>query len=141
MKKIVLYISFLVLFVCIGCPPSSVRHPVKEITYEAITKGRSETINIKSNIRLLIYKTHQTSKEIPLSSKQLKALYKAIKTIEYTKTDKLKAPSDKRFYDGAMAASITFVASDKKYQSITFDDDNPPSELKELVLLLKSFVA
>lgn len=136
MKKPLRYISFSLLFIC--CAVVQEKHPVKEITYEAITRGHSEAIHIKSN--LLTHKTHQTSKEISLSAKQLKALYKVLRAIKYTETDKLQAPSEKRFYDGAMAASITFITADKKYQSITFDDDNPPGELKELVLLLKSFI-
>ena len=137
MKKALLYMSFLTLMICMGCPSSSDTYPVKEITYEAMTRGSSEMIHIKSN--LLTYKTHKDSKEVKLSSKQLKALYKVLKPIKYTEVDGLKAPSGKRLYDGAMAAVVIFKTETETYQSASFDDDNPPNELKELVTLLKSF--
>lgn len=129
--------SFLTLMICMGCPAQE-SHPVKELTYEAMTRGSSEMIHIKSNI--LTYKTHKDSKEVTLSNKQLKALYKALKPIKYTDVAQLKAPSGKRLYDGAMAAVVIFKTATETYQSSSFDDDNPPGELKELVTLLKSFV-
>jgi hypothetical protein len=135
MKKIPLYSSLLVLLVCMGCPPKASVFPIKEITYEAMTRGRSEMVHIKSDI--LTYKTHTDSKEISLSGKQLNALYEVLKPIKYKEASTLKAPSDRRFYDGALAATITFVTEEGSFQSAAFDDDNPPKELKELVDLLK----
>ncbi|MDT7831414.1 hypothetical protein RQM59_03425 [Flavobacteriaceae bacterium S356] len=138
MKKVLLYMSFLILTICMGCPPDSDTYPVKEITYEAMTRGQFETIHVKSNI--LTYKTRTESKETTLSSKQLKALYKVLKPIKHKEVDALKAPSGKRLYDGAMAAVVIFKTQTETYQSSSFDDDNPPSELKKLVRLLKSFI-
>lgn len=138
MKKIVQYTSLFTILICFGCPAAQESYPVKEITYEAMTRGRSEMIHIKSN--LMTYKTHKKSKEVRLSNKQLKALYKAIKAVNYSEVETLKAPSGKRLYDGAMAAVVIFKTETETYQSASFDDDNPPNELKELVALLKSFV-
>ncbi len=129
--------SFLTLMICMGCPAQE-SHPVKELTYEAMTRGSSEMIHIKSNT--LTYKTHKDSKEVTLSNKQLKALYKALKPIKYTEVDKLKAPSGKRLYDGAMAAVVIFKTDTDSYQSASFDHDDPPAELKDLLMLLKSFI-
>lgn len=128
--------SFFTLLICMGCPAKE-SYPVKEITYEAMTRGSSEMIHIKSDV--LTYKTHKDSKEVTLSNKQLKTLYKALKQIKYAEVDKLKAPSKKRLYDGAMAAVVVFKTETDSYQSASFDHDNPPAELKELVELIRSF--
>jgi len=138
MKKILRYTSLFTILICFGCPAAQESYPVKEITYEAMTRGQFETIHVKSNI--MSYKTRTTSKEIELSSKQLKALYKVLKPVKYTEVSSLKAPSGKRLYDGAMAAVVIFKTETETYQSASFDDDNPPNELKDLVTLLKSFV-
>ncbi|QMU63446.1 MAG: hypothetical protein GKR88_03595 [Flavobacteriaceae bacterium] len=60
--------------------------------------------------------------------------------MDLSRVSKLKAPSNKRFYDGALTATITFLTEKDSYQSASFDDDNPPDKLKELVKLIKSFV-
>lgn len=129
--------SFLTLLICMGCPAQE-SYPVKEVTYEAMTRGSSEMIHVKAG--LLTYKTHKDATEITLTKKQLKALYKALKPIKYAEVNQLKAPSKKRLYDGAMAAVVIFKTATDTYQSASFDHDDPPAELKDLLKLLKSFV-
>lgn len=139
MKKAPIYLLLPIFLVCMGCPDDMNNYPVKEITFEAMTRGNSETIHVKSNT--LTYKTLKDSKEMTLTNTQLKALYKVVKSIQYKEVGQLVAPSKKRLYDGAMSAVVIFKTESETYQSSSFDDDNPPSELKELITLLRSFIA
>lgn len=138
MKKIQLFAPLLILLICFGCPETPNGYPIKELMYEAMTRGSYFSIHIKSNI--LTHKTHKDSKEISLNKKQLKDLDTVLKKIKYTEVSTLKAPSDKRLYDGAFTATITFTSKEGSFQSSAFDDDNPPQELKELVTLLEGFI-
>ena len=52
-----------------------------------------------------------------------------LEKLNLTTPHKLKAPSMKHQYDGAMFTTIEIVWDDKKYKSAGFDDDNPPKEL------------
>jgi hypothetical protein len=45
----------------------------------------------------------------------------------------LKAPSEKRFHDGAAMANLKIVHKEKTYQSKTFDHGTPPKEIEKLV--------
>lgn len=138
MKRTPLYLLMPLFLICMGCPSDIDNFPVKEITYEAMTRAQSEMIHVKA--KNLTYKTRNDSKELTLSKEQLKSLYRVLKSIEYKEVGKLIAPSKKRLYDGAMSAVVTFKTESETYQSSSFDDDNPPAELKELVQLLKSFI-
>ncbi|QMU63447.1 MAG: hypothetical protein GKR88_03600 [Flavobacteriaceae bacterium] len=72
MKKSLLY-AVLTLLICFGCPPAP-KPLVKELTYEAITRGRMEKIVIISN-SLTYEATNQKTKKIILKTKKLKNLY------------------------------------------------------------------
>ncbi|MFT7351478.1 MAG: hypothetical protein ACI9XR_001228 [Flavobacterium sp.] len=45
----------------------------------------------------------------------------------------LKAPTEKRFYDGAAIAHLSITKNDKTYQSSDFDNGIPPKEIEGLV--------
>ncbi|MDK2771345.1 MAG: hypothetical protein KYX68_03820, partial [Flavobacterium sp.] len=45
----------------------------------------------------------------------------------------LKAPTEKRFYDGAAIAHFRVIEGDKTYESCAFDGGFPPAEIKEIV--------
>ena len=44
----------------------------------------------------------------------------------------LKAPTEKRFYDGAAIANLNIIYKGKKYQTSNFDHGFPPMEIKRL---------
>ena len=122
-----------ILFILMNCA-SQKTLDIKEIVYNAITRGRLESITLKG--RSLQYKTNQESNFINLTKEQQEKVNVEISKIKLNKINSLKAPTDKRFYDGAMHTSILIKANSKEYTSATFDDTNPPIELKALCQLL-----
>ena len=60
-------------------------------------------------------------------------LLKASKPIDIETIPNLKAPSEKRFYDGAAIASLKIIYKGKTYETPSFDHGNPPKEIAELV--------
>lgn len=132
-KIILLTIFTLCVFSCVSQKPIS----FEEISYNAITRGRNETIKVtKSKI---YYKTLKEESVSKVNAKVLNKFEELISKIQLAKIDSLKAPSDRRFFDGAMATEIQIKTNQKTYTSSSFDDTNPPKELKELVTLLQKF--
>ncbi len=135
MQKL-LYFSFIFIFT--SCVSQKQQINIEEIIYNATTRGRTEKITIKKNS--LHYKTHLESKTLTLSKQQLKEIDKEVSKINLGGISSLKAPTNKRLFDGAMHTSLVIKKGNKQYTSITFDDTSPPAELKKLCLLLISLV-
>lgn len=51
----------------------------------------------------------------------------------------LKAPTDKRTYDGAAIGNLKIVKDGKTYETPGFDNGFPPKEIEKLVNLLVDF--
>jgi hypothetical protein len=51
----------------------------------------------------------------------------------------LKAPTEKRFHDGAAMANLNITFKGKTYKSQTFDNGYPPEKIKKLVNTILSF--
>lgn len=124
---------FSILFILMNCASQKTTN-IKEIIYNAITRGRAENITLKGSS--LQYKTNQKSIFINLTKEQQEKVNIEISKINLNEINNLKAPTDKRFYDGAMHTSILIKSNSKEYTSTTFDDTNPPIELKALCQLL-----
>ena len=138
MKKALKLIPFLVLIIATSCAVQKSESNIKEVVFDAQTRGRSENITLVSNS--LTFKTQKEAKTFSINKVQREELETVISKIKVKGISDLKAPSDKRTYDGAMNATITLKIGDKTYVSSSFDDDNPPAELKPIVSLLRGFV-
>jgi hypothetical protein len=124
---------FSILFILMNCA-SQKTSDIKEIIYNAITRGRSENITLRGST--LQYKTTKESIFINLTKEQLAKVNTEVSKINLNEINTLKAPTNKRFYDGAMHTSILIKSNSMEYTSATFDDTNPPAELKALCDLL-----
>ena len=51
----------------------------------------------------------------------------------------LKAPTDKRTYDGAAIGNLKIIQNQKTYETPGFDNGFPPKEIEKLVNLLVDF--
>jgi hypothetical protein len=56
-----------------------------------------------------------------------------LKPVNVENIPNLKAPSEKRFYDGAAIATLSIVYNGETYTTPSFDHGNPPNEIAELV--------
>lgn len=109
-----------------------------EVSYSAKSRGSSKNITVVSGN--VYYKTQNSSKTFFITLAQKEALKESIAKLAIEEIGDLKAPSNKRAFDGAMHARISIHLNDTTYVSSDFDDGNPPEELKPLVELLESFV-
>lgn len=136
--KLTLFSATLLLFIsCVAQKQNTSQVSFEELVFNAQTRGRSENISLTNN--KLTYKTLQESGSYNLTQEELQQIQKEIAKINLNKIATLKAPTDKRMFDGALIAHLTLKTKEGNFTSSNFDHDNPPSELKALIDLLRSY--
>jgi len=135
MRAILIRMSLLSFFFSSSCIAQE--EVFKELHFNAQNRGHSETITVVNYT--VFYKTQQNSKTYFINKEKRKKLEELVTKTDLDKISSLKAPSSKRLFDGAMTANISIKKGKKTYISSSFDDDNPPKELKEIIVLLRSF--
>jgi hypothetical protein len=74
-----------------------------------------------------------------ISDEEWKELVGYFETLNLDNLATLKAPTEKRFHDGAAIANLKVVYKDKTYKTEAFDYGVPPTEIKKLVDKINSF--
>ncbi|KAB1157121.1 hypothetical protein [Flavobacterium luteum] len=112
------------------------------IEYVANTRGFYKKITVQNQMVLVSKDRKGNDKpvEIKISDSDWKKLIADFQEINLDEIPNLKAPSEKRFYDGAAIANLRITYKDKTYESTSFDHGNPPAEIKKLVVLINQLV-
>jgi heat shock protein HslJ len=103
------------------------------IEYSAHSRGTFRHISI--NQKSISVENKRDSNPIikTCSKTNWDKILKALKPVDIENTTNLKAPSEKRFYDGAAIANLKIMYNGKTYETPSFDHGNPPTEIAELV--------
>ena len=109
-----------------------------EIQYEANTRGFYNKLILKN---ATIFSTNdRDGKENPIVQKvsevDWKALIQELNKVDLENLSNLKAPTEKRFYDGAAIANLKIIYNGKIYQSSDFDHGFPPMQIKRVVEMI-----
>lgn len=106
------------------------------VKYEAKTRGSYFLIHI-INGELNFNSSDQ--KEIQVLTKDQKSkLIQLVNEIDLSQMNLLEAPSEKRYTDGAMFATLSITKDNKTYKTSEFDHGNPPKVLSSLYVYLIS---
>ena len=137
MKLLSLY--FLTIFLGKGCDAQKQQDlQTTVIEYVANTRGFYKKITVQNQMVLVSKDRKGNDKpvQIKISYSDWKKLIADFQEINLNEVPNLKAPSEKRFYDGAAIANLKIIHKDKTYESTNFDHGNPPAEIKKLVVLI-----
>ena len=110
---------------------------VEKIEYSAITRGKSERAVLHKG-RYSYFLNNKKVRQTVLTDSDSKMLAQILVGIDVEAIKDLQAPSKRHQFDGAMVTSVAITANGKTHRSVTFDNDNPPQTLKELVDFLLS---
>jgi hypothetical protein len=137
-----LTIIVMTFFLQKGCEAQS-QNDMKDVVieYTAVSRGFNQKI-IVTNQTVSVFKTKgQSEKMVPtkISDADWKIIYNNFQAIKLEQMTTIKAPSEKRYYDGAAIAELKIEAQGKTYKSQSFDHGNPPKEIKELVDKINTF--
>lgn len=138
-------ISILVLLSVImmkGCDDETAKQiDASMIQYTATTRGFYRVITVENGLVKINKERHD--REIPetqkLTDAQKSNIVEAFNEIDLDGMANLKAPSEKRFYDGAAIATLKIVHNGKTYESQPFDHMNPPAGIVKLTNILAEY--
>lgn len=104
------------------------------IVYETSTRGYYEYISISAS-DILISKDRglQNVTHYKCEEQDWKELNTLIEAVDLKTFQKLEAPSEQRFSDSALEASLAIQLGDIQYRTPAFDHGNPPETIEVLV--------
>ncbi|REG98981.1 hypothetical protein [Flavobacterium aquicola] len=110
-----------------------------KVEYTANSRGMYNNIAVE-NKTVFVTKTRD-GKPVSnsLTDAQWNALIKEFQKVNLEEIPNLKAPTQKRFHDGAAMANLKVTYKGKTYESQTFDNGFPPEKIKNLVNTILSF--
>lgn len=112
------------------------------VEYTANTRGFYQKIVIQ-NQTVSVYRDRKET-ALPVTEKISAADWKELVTmfqeIDLEGLQSLKAPSEKRYYDGAAIGNLKVDYKEKTYQTDGFDHGTPPLEIARFVTKITSLV-
>jgi hypothetical protein len=138
----ILSLLFLTIFLGKGCDSAKAQDIQSAvIEYTANTRGFYQKITVKDQMVTVSKDRDGNDKPVPvkISDADWNELVDCFKKVELDSLAKLKAPTEKRFYDGAAIADLKITYKDKTYESTSFDHGFPPKEIKKFVNRITSF--
>ena len=133
---------FLSLFLGKSCSSQTKNDlEIAVLEYTANTRGFYQKITIKDQMVSISKDRSGNDKPVAtkISDKDWKELVGYFQTIELDSLPTLKAPTQKRFHDGAAIANLKVTHKDKTYETADFDHGYPPETVKKLVVKINSF--
>lgn len=104
------------------------------VIYKAISRGFTKYFYIsKAKIVLSEDRSLQKMNEYSCESKDWKEIEELLDVVDKKTFQSLKAPTDKRLFDGAAHTTLSIKQGDVVYMTPGFDDDSPPKEIEKLV--------
>ena len=112
------------------------------IEYTANTRGFYQKITVQQQTVSVSKDRDGNEKAVveKISDADWKELIAAFQTVNLNELPNLKAPTDKRKYDGAAIGNLKVTFKDSVYETSGFDNGYPPEEISKLVNKVVSLV-
>lgn len=145
MKAITLLAATLVTFSSCNCQKKAAEknNLISETTmkqetspileYEANTRGFYKKITAANQTIAVIKERDGKPTTTKISNADWNELVTLYKSVNKEGLATLKAPSEKRFYDGAAIGSFRVITQESTFESSAFDAGNPPAEIEKIV--------
>ncbi|MEO7978257.1 hypothetical protein [Flavobacterium sp.] len=136
-------LSLLVLVMVIGTGCSSQKKTDMTSTvieYSAMSRGYFKKIVVQNQSVSVTNGRDAQAVENKIDDAKWKQIVAEFEKINLENISTLKAPTEKRFYDGAAIGNLKITQNQKTYESQAFDNGFPPKEIEKLVNLLTDFV-
>lgn len=139
----ILSLIFLTIFLGKGCDNEK-KQDIKTAVIEYVANSRGFHQRIIIQNQTVSISKDRSGNVKPATTKISNADWKIITTefkkINLEEIPNLKAPTEKRFYDGAPIASLKITYKGKTYETPAFDHGFPPAKIEKLVNKINSFV-
>ena len=135
-------LSLLLLLMVIGTGCSSQKKTDMTSTvieYSAMSRGYFKKIVVQNQSVSVINGRDVQAVENKIDDAKWKQIVAEFEKINLESIPTLKAPTEKRFYDGAAIGNLKITQNQKTYETPGFDNGFPPKEIEKLVNLLTDF--
>ena len=136
-------VSLLLLVICIGTGCSSQKKTDMtgtQIEYTAMSRGLYKRIVVQDQ-KVSVTNGRDTEAIVnQIDNSKWNKIVSEFEKINLDSLSALKAPTEKRFYDGAAIGNLKIIQNPKTYETKGFDNGFPPKEIEKLVNLLTDFV-
>ncbi len=104
------------------------------VTYQALSRGSFIYISIsKSNVSISEDKNLMEIDKYTCKAEDWEALNKLLAKVKLETFQELKAPTDKRLFDGAAHATLAIRQGDVQFKTPSFDHGYPPEAIEAIV--------
>lgn len=110
-----------------------------QIEYSALSRGLYKKILVQNKSVSVTNDRDTEAVESKIDAAKWNKIVAEFEKINLDNIPKLKAPTEKRFYDGAAIANLKVTTNGKTYETKGFDNGSPPKEIEKLVNLLVDF--
>ena len=136
----IIAVLFLTLVLGKGCQSqNNLDFATAKLEYTANSRGFHNNTVIEN--KTVSFTSTRDAKPVSssLTEEQWNALITELQKVDLEEIPNLKAPTQKRFHDGAAMANLKITYKEKIYESQTFDNGFPPEKIKNLVNTILSF--
>jgi hypothetical protein len=130
----------LVLFIGTGCSSQKKTDMTgTQIEYTAMSRGLYKRIVVKDQ-KVAVTNGRDTEAIVSkIDNAKWNKIVSEFEKINLDSLSALKAPTEKRFYDGAAIGNLKIIQNPKTYETTGFDNGFPPKKIEKLVNLLTDF--
>lgn len=136
----ILSLLLLTLFIRTSCSSQKKADMTKtQLEYTAVSRGIYKKIIVQNKTATVINARNEEAVEAKINDAKWKQIVIEFSKINLENIPNLKAPTEKRFYDGAAIGNLKVTQNQKTYETKGFDNGFPPKEIEKLVNLLVDF--
>ena len=136
----ILSLLLVVMFIGTGCSSQKKTDMTSTvIEYSAMSRGYFKKIVVQNQSVSVINGRDVKAVENKIDYAKWKQIVAEFEKINLESIPTLKAPTEKRFYDGAAIGNLKITQNQKTYETPGFDNGFPPKEIEKLVNLLTDF--
>ncbi|OIV42584.1 hypothetical protein [Flavobacterium johnsoniae] len=135
-------LSLLILTIVIGTGCSSQKKAdmtTAQIEYSAMSRGYFKKIVVQNQTVSVTNGRDQQPVESKIDNAKWNKITAEFSKLNLDSLSALKAPTEKRFHDGAAIGNLKITQNQKTYETAGFDNGFPPKEIEKLVNLLVDF--
>ncbi len=137
-KAIVLLFTTLFFAGCAG-QKKAVNSSIK-VEYKAYSRGFYQTISVENQMVFISKSREEKPMVAKLSTADWNSVILVVNELNLKMFSQMKAPTEKRLFDGAAIANLKITKQGKTFESQSFDHGYPPAETEKIVNKMLSFV-
>lgn len=137
-KAIVLLFTILFFAGCAG-QKKAVDSSIK-VEYKAYSRGFYQTIRVENQMVFISKNREEKPVAFKLSAAEWNSVILVVNELNLETLSQMKAPTEKRLFDGAAIANLKITKQGKTYESQSFDHGYPPAGIEKIGNKMLSFV-